>query len=237
MTRAIPKPAPNTEPPPAAEGNAPSSTAPLPDSDARRRAQAPDIPAFQEELRRTNLRMVFWTAATFNPAYLAWTVFDVVLAPAHWRYFFVLRLTAVALNTAVAVAVHRPRLRKYAWEALWILGFIFGAFITPMLPLAGSHLSAYVMGFSIVILGVGLLPAWPPSWSLANIGANLAAATLAFALWPTTVPLREILGSAFFVLTAAGISLAAAFFKYNVARSDYLARAELAEVARSAQGS
>ncbi len=231
MTGATPKPTPSTVAPPPAGGIQPPLTQPAA-GDATRRARASDIRAFHNELRRDNLRMVFWTATAFIPAYLAWTVFDFVLAPAHWTYFLFLRLAAVILNTAVAVVAHRPKFRRFAWEALWALGFFFGGFIAPMLPLAGDHLAAYVMGFSVVILGVGLLPAWPPSWSLANIAANLAAASLAFAIWPTTIPLREILGSAFFVMTAAGISLAAAYFKYNLARSDYFTRAELAEVAR-----
>ncbi len=228
MTGAILKPATNTEGPRAAGGGA----LPQPAGDAGRRVRPSDIRAFHDELRRNNLRMVFWVATAFIPAYLAWTVFDFVLAPAHWRYFLALRLAAVILNAAIAVAAHRPRCRTYTWEALWAIAFFFGAFIAPMLPLAGASFAAYVMGFSVVILGVGLLPAWPPRWTLASIVANLAAAVLAFAVWPTTVPLRDILGSAFFVLTAAGISLAAAYFKYNLARSDYFTRAELAEVAR-----
>jgi signal transduction histidine kinase len=215
-----------------AGGSAPPPAERLPASDGRRRASASDIRAFHDELRRNNLRILFWTAVVFIPAYLAWTVFDVVLEPAHWRYFLVLRLVAAVLNTVIAVAMHRPRYHRFAWEALWALAFLFGAFIAPMLPLAGDNFSAYVMGFSIVILGVGLLPAWPPRWTLANIVANLTAAVLAFAVRPTNVPLREILGGAFFVVTAAGISLAAAYFKYNLARSDYLTRAELTEVAR-----
>jgi signal transduction histidine kinase len=232
MTAATPKPTPESDASRAAGETAPPPAEPLPDSDDRRRARASDIRAFHDELRRNNLRMVFWVAVAFIPAYLVWTVFDFVLAPAHWTYFLLLRLAAVVLTTAVAVAAHRPGFRRFTWEALWALAFFFGAFIAPMLPLAGDHFPAYVMGFSIVILGVGLLPAWPPSWTLANIVANIGVASLAFVIWPTTVPLREILGSAFFVITAAGISLAASYFKYNLARSDYFTRAELAEVAR-----
>ncbi len=232
MTVATPKPAPNTGAPLVAWGSAPPPAEPLPVNGAGRHARASDIRAFHDELRRSNLRMVFWVAAAFIPAYLAWTAFDFVLAPAHWTYFLFLRLAVVVLNTTIAVAAHRPRLRRFTWEALWALAFFFGAFIAPMLPLAGEHLPAYVMGFTVVILGVGLLPAWPPNWSLANIVANIGIASFAFAIWPTTIPLREILGSAFFVITAAGISLAASYFKYNLARSDYFTRAELAEVAR-----
>ena len=202
-----------------------------PESDARRRARAPGVRAFHDELRRNNLRMVFWTAIVFIPAYVGWTVFDLILAPVHWQAFLGLRLTAAALNTGVAVAVHRPRYRRFTWEALWLIGLVFGAFIAPMLPLAGDRFPAYIMGFSVVVLGVGILPAWPARWSLANIAAQIAAAVLAFAVWPSPEPLREILGGAFFVATAAGISVTAAYFKYNLARSDFLARAELAEVA------
>ncbi|OYV98449.1 MAG: hypothetical protein B7X11_05985, partial [Acidobacteria bacterium 37-65-4] len=100
-----------------AGGTALPPVEPLPSSGARRRARASDIRAFHDELRRNNLRMVFWVATAFIPAYLAWTAFDFVLAPAHWTYFLFLRLAAVALNTVVAVAAHRPRFRRFTWEA------------------------------------------------------------------------------------------------------------------------
>jgi len=191
-----------------------------------------NVESFHEELRRTNLPLLFWTVAVFNVAYLAWGVFDYFLVPGHWRYFLTLRLIGTAANALIVFTVYRPRLRRYTWEAFWAVGLVFDGFIAPMLPLAAGSYPLYFMGFSIIIFGAGLLPFWPPRWSVSIIGANLASGLAAFLIWPSTISSRDLLGSIFFVLTAAGLSIATASFKYDLARRDYSTRSELYSVAR-----
>ena len=191
-----------------------------------------NVKSFHEELRRTNLPLLFWTVAVFNVAYLAWGVFDYFLVPGHWRYFLTLRLIGTAANALIVFIVYRPRLRRYTWEAFWAVGLVFNGFIAPMLPLAAGSYPLYFMGFSIIIFGAGLLPFWPPRWAVSIIGANLASGLFAFLVWPSTISSRDLLGSIFFVLTAAGLSIATASFKYDLARRDYSTRSELYSVAR-----
>ncbi len=187
---------------------------------------------FHEELRRTNLPLLFWTVAVFNVAYLAWGIFDYFLVPSHWRYFLTLRLIGTAANALIVFIVYRPRLRRYTWEAFWAVGLVFNGFIAPMLPLAAGSYPLYFMGFSIIIFGAGLLPFWPPRWAVSIIGANLALGLGAFVIWPSSISSRDLLGSMFFVATAAGLSIATASFKYDLARRDYSTRSELYSVAR-----
>jgi len=191
-----------------------------------------NVESFHEELRRTNLPLLFWTVAVFNVAYLAWGVFDYFLVPDHWRYFLTLRLIGTAANAVIVFIVYRLRLRRYTWEAFWAVGLVFDGFIAPMLPLAAGSYPLYFMGFSIIIFGAGLLPFWPPRWAVSIIGANLASGLFAFLVWPSTISSRDLLGSIFFVLTAAGLSIATASFKYDLARRDYSTRSELYSVAR-----
>ena len=176
--------------------------------------------------------MLRTSALVFNPIYLGWTVFDWVLARDRWAEFLVYRSVAFVLNCAVAFAVTRPDGRRRAWELTWLWLFLFGAFIAPMLPVAGSHLQAYVLGFSVVLFAAGLIPTWPPVWSATCIAAMLVAATAAFFLRPLNVATADVLSGAFFVLTAAGISLVAAVSKYDFVRRDYLTRQELQQTAR-----
>ncbi|HLE61219.1 MAG TPA: histidine kinase dimerization/phospho-acceptor domain-containing protein, partial [Thermoanaerobaculaceae bacterium] len=191
-----------------------------------------DLKLFHEELRRANLPLLFWTVAVFNVAYLAWGFFDYVLVPDNWRYFLTLRLIATALNALIVIIVYRPRLRSYTWEAFWAVGLVFNGFIAPMLPLAAGSYPLYFMGFSIIIFGAGLLPFWPPTWAVSIIGANLVSGLAAFVIWPSTISSRDLVGSVFFVATAAGLSIATASFKYDLARRDYSTRSELYAVAR-----
>jgi signal transduction histidine kinase len=191
-----------------------------------------DLKLFHDELRRTNLPLLFWTVVVFNVAYLAWGFFDYVLVPDHWRYFLTLRLIATALNGLIVFIVYRPRLRTYTWEAFWAVGLVFNGFIAPMLPLAAESYQLYFMGFSIIIFGAGLLPFWPPRWAVTIIVANVLSGLAAFTVWPSTIPSRELIGTMFFVATAAGLSIATASFKYDLARRDYSTRSELYAVAR-----
>lgn len=187
---------------------------------------------FHEELRRTNLPLLFWTVAVFNVAYLAWGIFDYFLVPSHWRYFLTLRLIGTAANALIVFIVYRPRLRRYTWEAFWAVGLVFNGFIAPMLPLAAGSYPLYFMGFSIIIFGAGLLPFWPPKWAVSIIGANLALGLGAFVIWSSSISSRDLLGSMFFVATAAGLSIATASFKYDLAQRDFSTRSELYSVAR-----
>jgi signal transduction histidine kinase len=191
-----------------------------------------DLKAFHEELRRANLPLLFWTVMVFNIAYLAWGVFDYVLIPEQWRYFVTLRIVAAVLNNLVLFAVSRQRLRRYTWEAFWIVGLIFGGFIAPMLPLVGDSWFAYIMGFSIVIFGAGLLPFWPPRWTVTVVAALIGTALAAFLIWPSTISHRDVLGGVFFVATAVGLSIASVSFRYDLGRRDYLTRSELYALAR-----
>ncbi len=208
-------------------------SAPQRDDLTRNPVAAPyDIAAFHEELRRKNLPLLVWSVVVFNIAYLTWTVFDFYLAPVHWRYFLALRILGALLNTLIVMVVHRARFRRYTWEAFWALALVWGGFIAPMLPIVGESYPAYVMGFSIVIFGVGLLPFWRPLWTVSSHAVLLALALGSFLIWPSDVSLRAGLGSVFFVATASGLAIASAYFKYDMAKRDYLTRSELAEVAR-----
>ncbi len=186
------------------------------------------LPAFHVELRDRNLPVLLWCGIVFNVAYLAWTLFDIVLAPDHWERFFAYRLVAVVVNTAVVAAVHHPRLRHRTWEAFWIWLFVWGLFIAPMLPVSGRNFAPYVMGFTIILFGAGLLPFWPFRWALANVAAVVAAGGVAFALIPSDVAGTDLLGGLFFVATAAGLALVSARFRYTLARNDYRSRHQLA---------
>jgi len=183
---------------------------------------------FEQELRHRNLAILFWTACVFIPAYIAWTVFDFLLAPTRWVEFLTLRAIAGGINALIVILVHRPRLRWFSNEALWVVGFMFGAFIAPMLPRVDEGaFPSYVMGFSIVLFGIGLLPLWSPRWTATGLVAILATGVASFLIWPAQGDLHGYLGSVFFVLTAAGLSITVAFFKHDLARRDYDTRAAL----------
>jgi signal transduction histidine kinase len=190
-------------------------------------ATTPDLDAFHEELRRKNLAILAWSAIVFNVAYVAWTVFDHVLAPAHATEFLVYRLSAAAINTGIVLVVHRTSLRRRTWEAFWLWLFVFGALIAPMLPQVGDEFAPYVLGFTLIIFGAGLLPFWPARWAASLCAAVVAVAIAALAASPGVAG-RDLVAGASFVATAVGLALVMAWYKYDFSKRDYFTRAELA---------
>ncbi|MGE5235418.1 MAG: ATP-binding protein [Acidobacteriota bacterium] len=219
-------------PPPHAEPPLPG--APLSDQELKTLADERPLSLvkFHDELRARNLAHLRWTAIVFNILYLGWSAFDYILAPQHWRFFLLLRIVAVALNSATVALVHSARFRRYTFEAFWVVAVVFGGFIAPMLPLVGDSTSAYMMGLAVVIFGAGLLPLWPPRWGASSIGAILACASVGLLLSHPSAQFSVYLGSSFFVLTAAGVGVVACYFKYDLVRREFYSRAEITAVAR-----
>ncbi len=194
-----------------------------------------DLKGFHAELRQRNLPIVLWTTVVFNPTYLLWSVFDYFLSPATWGFFLILRVCAVVITSLVTLAIFRLNLRRYSWEGFWIVSFVLSAFVAVMLPYSGDDLSRYIMGFAVILFGAGVLPVWPTRWALTF---NLAAATFAVLFFSITreasqVAASDIVTGFFVVLTAFGLSVVAAMFKYNLARRDYQSRVKLAAVAQA----
>lgn len=183
--------------------------------------------SFEEELRERNLPIFLLSGVIFNVAYVLWSVFDYYLEPDLWFDFLLIRLTVSLLNTGVVVLV-LTRLRSRTWEGFWIWLLLFSIGVALMLPLvAAENIHFYFIGFTVMLYGAGLLPFWTPRWALSSIGVNMAMGTVASlpALWNGAE--SELIGSAFFVVTAAGLGGVMAYFKYALAKSDFDSRAEL----------
>jgi signal transduction histidine kinase len=192
-----------------------------------------DDRAFHKELRKRNVSMLLWTALVFNVIYLGWGLFDYILVPDLWLRFLSLRVIAVVITTTTVAVVSRPRFRKYSFEGFWVLAVVDCAFIGPMLPLAGDEFSKYIMGLSIVMMGVGVIPTWPPRWTVAAllVGVIIVAGCF-FPFWTGSPPMREVVANSFVLVTAFGLAVVASLFKYDLARRDFMSRVQLAEVAR-----
>lgn len=183
---------------------------------------------FHAELRLRNVGPFATSALAFGFAYLAWSAFDWLLAPGHWTEFLAVRLGVLGLSAVLAWLVRRPAISRHIWSVFWLWLFACGAGIALMLPHADQNLLPYVLGYSLILYGAGLLPFWPPLYAASNVLAIVAAGALGFLIWPTEASSRDLLSGSFFVLTGAIASVIMAAFKYDLARRDHLSRSELA---------
>ncbi|RME26558.1 MAG: response regulator [Deltaproteobacteria bacterium] len=190
---------------------------------------------FHEELRLRNVSAFLWSTTIFDLAYLGWALFDRLLAPDHWPAFLGIRLAVVAFGTVLALLIARSRNQRYTWEAFWTWLFACGAGIAAMLPWTGDHLLQYLVGFSLILYGAGLLPFWRPRWAITNVVAILATAPLAWMLRPGGASAEDLLTGVFFLLTGAGASVVMATFKYRLARRDFFTREQLARTSKELQ--
>lgn len=192
-----------------------------------------DDRAFDKELRKRNLPMLLWTAVVFNSAYIGWALFDYILAPELWSYFLVFRVVAVTINTLVVIIIFRPHFRKYSFEGFWLLVVVWCSFIAPMLPLAGDNFSKYVMGLAVTMVGAGVIPVWHPRWPLsALLVVGIVNAAFFIPVWTGDPPMQEVVANSFVLITAFGLAVVAAIFKYDLAKRDFLSRVQLATVAQ-----
>jgi signal transduction histidine kinase len=211
-----------------AEGTA-TSTVLTPDLTAT----AQDTAEFHRELRQRCLPILFWSACLFNTVYVAWGGFDYLLAPQHFQFFLTLRLTVAVFNTLLVVAVHRPFLQRYVWEAFWLWLIVMGAFIALMLAVVDvSAYMAYLIGFTLVIYGAGMLPYWPPRWAVGTIAPLVAMPVLRLAVSATEFWNPEVAAALFIVLSSSGLSMIMAYFKYSLARRDFLTQRALRDLAQ-----
>ncbi len=192
-----------------------------------------DDRAFDKELRKRNLPMLLWTGVVFNIVYVGWGLFDYILVPDLWFRFFVFRVIAIAITTIAVVLVFQSRFRTYSFEGFWVLAVVYCGFIGPMLPLAGDGFSNYIMGLSITMVGVGVIPMWHPRWTAsALLVGGLIVAGFFFPFWRGEPPMREVVANSFVIVTAFGLAVVASLFKYDLAKRDFLSRVRLATVAR-----
>ena len=191
-----------------------------------------DDRAFHKELRKRNLRMLLWTAVVFNLVYVGWSLFDYVLVPDLWFRFFALRLIAVVVTTITVAMVFRPRFRNYSFEGFWMLVVVYCSFIGPMLPLAGDGFSKYIMGrrrHGGRRRDSGVAPA--VDGHVAARGRIIVSGFF-FPVWTGNPPMQEVVANSFVLITAFGLAVVAALFKYDLARRDFMSRVQLATVAR-----
>ncbi len=102
-----------------------------------------------------------------------------------------------------------------------------------MLPLAGDGFSKYIMGLSIVMMGVGVIPVWHPRWTATSLlVGRIIVSGFFFPFWTGSPPMREVVANSFVLITAFGLAVVASLFKYDLARRDFMSRVQLAAVAR-----
>ena len=198
-------------------------------SQTREKAVGKNLSLFHNKLREQNYPIFIYGVNIFNGFYLGWIVFDFFLSPSNIKFFFILRAACCSLNYIICFLVSRKSFRRYTYEAFMGIMIIYGVFTAFMLPKVTDNFLPYVLGFTLPVLGPGIIPIWYPAWTVIIILVQIAAIPVAFLFNPAHVAFRDTISGLFFIFTAIAISVFTSIFKYRLANKEFFTRQELNE--------
>ncbi len=182
---------------------------------------------FKEDLVKSNFLILSITLFLFSFVYSIWIAFDYFLLPDIWTKFTALRLiisiTVIVLNIFVCF---KP-FRRFILDLYFFTIIIFLLGISYMLPYSREFLLPYVMGFSLPILGAGIVPVWKPIRTIISIIVAFTSVILCFAFIPNNVRTLDIIAALFYTISASLISLIGSALRYITFKNDFITRKKL----------
>ena len=184
--------------------------------------------------------------ATFNTANLlictlmpAWSLFDYLVEPSvTWRFLGV-RIADSIFAVVVWLFIARSTDTGRNRVAMFFSVVAVGVAIAWMLPQVPNSYMLYVLGFSLVFWGCGLLLLWPLPWVIASFGTILGVHVALQLGAPAAVPRRELFGTLFYLVSVALIAGAQLVVRrrleYHAFRASFTLEQQNAELAGALQ--
>ncbi|HUJ58169.1 MAG TPA: HAMP domain-containing sensor histidine kinase [Kofleriaceae bacterium] len=136
-----------------------------------------------------------------------WSAFDFLLEPAVAGEFLVLRLADVAVTLALWILIARAGRARTSRGAMLASATAVGVTIAVMLPQV-DHYLLYVLGFSLVFWGCGLVLLWPVAYLVASFAIILATHLALLVVARPHASSQELFGSVFYLVSVSVISTA-----------------------------
>jgi signal transduction histidine kinase len=160
-------------------------------------------------------KATFTTACVLIAALVpAWIPFDFYLEAALAPRFLALRLADIAVTLALWRFIARSSdLRSNRVATSVALGGVALIIIVMLTEIGPAHYALYTFGFSLVFWGAGVLLVWPPRYTIGTFAAIVAAYVAALALLDRHVAASDVVGSLFYLGSAAVIASAQAVLR------------------------
>ncbi len=136
-----------------------------------------------------------------------WSAFDFYLEPAVAGEFLVLRLADVVVTLALWLFISRSSSVRASRGAMMISAIAVGVTIAAMLPQI-EHYLLYVLGFSLVFWGCGLILLWPTRYLVTTCAIIVAAHLGLLAVFHAQVSPRDFFGALFYLVSVSAIATA-----------------------------
>ena len=191
---------------------------------------------YHAQLRTAARETTVLAGAVGVVAFPLWVVFDALVLPDGASTFLGLRLLFEGLIVVAWLALRSPRLGgRWPEPMAFLLVVLLQLGIAWMVPRVGDRLEPYVLGLSLPMYASAFLIVW--RWQLtaalaAVTGAFVAAASVSAA---PGLDRTAVATTAFYLATAAAISIAGQVYRQHLGWQQYVTNAALDEERRRNQ--
>lgn len=194
-------------------------------------------PDYIFELNEKNTSIHFWSVIVFNLVYLLWLVFDFILESKNFSYFFSIRIVFTFLNiiNLILILLYVSKNENLKFIYIYLFNFFFAFFIafsiSLMFPRVENHFVPYMVGYTIPILGFGLIYFYPLRYYIIFVSISLLFHHIIFIYYDIfhKIPSFEIASGYFYLITMILVGCFVNYFRYNFFKSDFYLRKNLKE--------
>ena len=149
---------------------------------------------------------------------MVWGLLDYFLERRWFELFMSLRLGSAALLVPLGVAMWRSRNLTVIRLAVVAALALLGVALSIMLPRLDTGFALYLLGFSLLFWGTGVLLSWPVWCAAVAYGLNIAAYAGGQLAYDGPRTAAEVWGGLFYLTSAAVIALTLSALKLRLER-------------------
>jgi diguanylate cyclase (GGDEF)-like protein len=189
---------------------------------------ADDRHAYHDRLRLTTRRSALTAGVVLLIAWPVWSLFDWLVLPSRAGEFGVIRAVFELAIGLALLALWRPKLGgRWPEQTAFVLLALPQLAIAWMTPRSQPRLTAYLLGFSLVIFGSAVVVVW--RWQLTAwlTVVTLAATALSMGLYGPGLSRASAATIAFYLGTAGVVAIVGQLYRYRSGWDQFLTEAAL----------
>lgn len=191
---------------------------------------------FLFDLNEKNISIHYWSVIIFTIVYLLWLVFDFILEQENFYYFFSIRAIFALLNILNLIfMIYYTSRENIKLIVIYLLNFTFVFFIAFSISLmflkVEKHFIPYIVGYSIPVMGFGILYFYPIRHYLYFVFITLSSHHIIFYKFDlfSKYSINDFISGYFYLLTSIAVGIFTIYFKYSFFTNEYYLRKTLKE--------
>lgn len=187
-----------------------------------------DRGAYHERLRSETRASALIGGVVLLVAFPLWSAFDWLVLPARAGQFMIVRVAfEVLIGLALAAMWHPAVGGKYPQQTAFLLFALPQLSIAWMVPRSAPELTAYLLGFSLVIFGCPLIMVWHWQLTMWMTALSLAATAVFVGTDPSGPSKAGVATIAFYLGTAGLIAVVGQYHRYRAGWEQFRTEAAL----------